>query len=582
MAVRRLLLAALLFAALPAFAMNSWLVSGPPTILSVTVTSGYFSGSPTSGTLISPIVVATTGSFTGTLTLGGADAAKFAISGSNLNTAATLTPGIDYALTITPTQAGYVNSGKPTPIHVYGGLQYYMSVSGDDANSGTSTGSPWRTTAHNVHCADTINAAAGSYPPQSLGFNTWGVSTCPNNDNVAWVKCSGTLGTCLVNGDYLNKGAVTIDQSYWGVQGFQATDPSNPYGGCFAIQPRFNTITVHHIAFANNVANTCPLAGVDGSGFGGSIGPSSYDYWVWAGNLVWNGAASSAFCGSAFSAAGPAQADNAPGSHALMVQNIGVGTTAGQNCVNGGVSGGETDGQGLILDRFDILGYKAIVTIENNLFVGNGGIGIHQFINGAGGSPVNVYVRNNTLYGNQQDPGECAYTTGELSLDNAGTATATDNIFAPTIAGKCAFPGVFAQTTAGIYPASLLDRNWLWNYVDSTNNIAISWETGYACLTGPRIPSPGTGNTTRQICPNNIVADPLFTGPTATPGQWFCSGFSDTMACAATTIARFTPTAPGSANFGFTHTTPVDQFNSTPFFRNVLHALPAALNPHGF
>ena len=266
----------------------------------------------------------------------------------------------------------------------------------------------------------------------------------------------------------------------------------------------------------------------------------------------------------------------------MIVQNIGVATTSGTNCANGGINGGETDGQGLILDRFDVLGFTSPVTIENNLFVGNGGMGFHQFINGTGGSPTNIYVRNNTLYGNNQDPGQCSYTIGEMGLNNAGAATAVDNIFAATIAGKCAFPGVFALYTSGVFPQSLIDRNWMWNYIDSVNNLAISWETGYACLTGPRIPSPGTGNTTHSICPNNVVANPAFAGPTVTPGQWFCSGFTDTMACAATTIAHFTPTAGGSTNFGFTHVAAVDQFNSTPFFRNVLHALPAALNPHGF
>ena len=519
MAVRFFLALLLWLYAVAAWAGSSWLVSGPPTITSVVLTRAYFTGSQPSGTTISPIVVNTTGVFTGALSLGGPDAAKFSISGSDLVSAAALTPGIDYAVDIIPTQAGYINSGYPTRVFIYGGLNYYMAVGGSDSNSGTSAGSPWLSTHHDIHCGDTINAAAGSYLPQAFGFNTWGAVSCPNNDNVAWVKCSGTLGDCLVNGDYLNKGAISIDMSYWGVQGFEATDPSNPYGACFAIQPRFQTVTIHHIVFANNVANTCPLAGVDGSMWDGGTGPSSYDYFVWSGNLVWNGAVSSAFCGSAFSVGFPRMADNALGSHALITQNIGIDTTAGQNCSSGGVSGGETDGSGIILDRLDILNYTAALTIENNLFVNNGGIGIHQFINGTGGSPVNVYIRNNTSYGNQQDPGECAYTTGEFSLDNAGTTTLTDNILSATIAGKCGFPGVFAQKTAGIYPQSILDRNWLWNSIDHTNNISISWDTGYQCLSGSPIGSPGSGNTTHSICPNNVVADPLLQVHYRPPGN---------------------------------------------------------------
>ena len=175
---------------------------------------------------------------------------------------------------------------------------------------------------HPVHCADTVSAAPGAYLASSLGSGVWGVSTCPNNDNVAWLKCASTLGSCTVTGDYLNKGSIAIDQSYWGVQGFQATDPSAPFGACFAATPRFNNVTVHHIAFANNVANTCPLAGYDTTEYAGGTGPSAVDYFVLRGNLSWNGTQSSTFCGSGISLASMANADNAQGPHNYVGQNI--------------------------------------------------------------------------------------------------------------------------------------------------------------------------------------------------------------------------------------------------------------------
>ena len=107
---------------------TSWLPTGLPAITGVALSNGYFTGTPTAGTTIGALSVTTTGvTFTGTLTLGGADAAKFSISGSNLqaNPATTLSAGVDYALTVTATQTGQLNSGVPQPIHVYGGVSLF-------------------------------------------------------------------------------------------------------------------------------------------------------------------------------------------------------------------------------------------------------------------------------------------------------------------------------------------------------------------------------------------------------------------------------------------------------------------------
>ena len=80
----------------------------------------------------------------------------------------------------------------------------------------------------------------------------------------------------------------------------------------------------------------------------------------------------------------------------------------------------------------------------------------------------------------------------------------------------------------------------------------------------------------------SLVKTLLLTGPITVPGQWNCATFADTRACAAATLTAYTPTASGSSAYGFTALPAVDTWNSTPFFRNVLHNAPAALNPHGF
>ena len=573
--VRSLLLASLLCAGGLAWARGvSWLPSGPPAITGVTLSPGYFTGSPTAGTTIGAIQVVTSGAtFTGTETLGGSDASQFAIVGGNLQAAATLSSGRDYDLTLTPTQAGLYNSGIPVPIHPYGGATYYMSPTGSDSNNGTSSGTPWATTAHNIHCADTILAAAGEYAPQSFGFFTWGTVSCPANDNVAWVKCA-TAFTCDVNGDYLNKGAINIDVSYWGVQGFTATDQVNQNGACFSIQPRTN-VTIHHVVFANDVANICPLGGFGSSEYGGATGPGSVDYTMFIGDLVWNGAHSPLFCGSAMAQNSLTASDLAPGPHILWAQNVVVTTWSGVNCAGNGQGGGETDGQGYMLDDLFQHNYLGLVVLENNLAVGNGGAGWH--IN----SFTVTRVRNNTFVGDIQDPNNCPNTIGEM-WTNAGIATVTNNIAVSYIYRRCSALQAFAQDIEGMSSGTIIDLNWLWNTADNTQ-IAVTWNSGFGCANGSQVPNPGQNSYNSLHCPGDVVGDPLLVGPTAPPNsEWVCSGISDTWTCTAAFRARFVPTASGSSGFGFMVPVAADQYNSTQFFKNVYHALPAALNPHGF
>ena len=213
-----------------------------------------------------------------------------------------------------------------------------------------------------------------------------------------------------------------------------------------------------------------------------------------------------------------------------------------------------------------------------------GGPGFHQGVLGSISYPQLTIVRNNTFYGDNLDPNNRPFAYGEMVLDQIGTILATGNIAVSTLYTKCGggILGVFAQALSGALHATVFDLNWLWNTANSAY-ISSSFNTGYSCASGPGIASPGQGSTTLLYCPGNTVADPQMVGPTAAPNtQWFCSGFSDTQACAATVIGHFTPTASGSTAFGFRALAPTDQWNSTPFFKNVLHALPAALNPHGF
>lgn len=86
------------------------IVSGSPTITSITLSNTTFTGGSPSGTVVGAITVNMTGgSFSGSLSVGGTNASDFAISGSNLVTSGVVANG-SYSITITATQTGVSNS----------------------------------------------------------------------------------------------------------------------------------------------------------------------------------------------------------------------------------------------------------------------------------------------------------------------------------------------------------------------------------------------------------------------------------------------------------------------------------------
>ncbi len=53
-----------------------------------------------------------------------------------------------------------------------------------------------------------------------------------------------------------------VDKSYWGVQGWEiTTSASDTYGTCFMAQPNYVPAEIHHIIFANDIANGCSQGG---------------------------------------------------------------------------------------------------------------------------------------------------------------------------------------------------------------------------------------------------------------------------------------------------------------------------------
>ncbi len=290
---------------------------------------------------------------------------------------------------------------------------YYISPTGDDHNTGTSSSAAWATPNHAVNCGDVIIAAPGAYDNSHFGTQQWGtVANCPSTSG-------------------------GIDKA---VEGFTATQAAtaNQEGfavGCYSATSE-TSATLHHIAYINDVAS-----GGDAAGFGSYsyTGPGGgVDQYALVGAIAYNAAPSQAgggICGSGISLIPVDGPDTSPGTHVFV-----AGAFSYDN-INSPVGAGcNTDGEGLIFDSWGIQPYSYQAVAEQNVFWGNGGPGFEAFPQGNGTSDdqATIVIFGNTSYGNYQDPKHVG--AGELFLNQVYPSTAshtfTDNIFEPTMASS--------------------------------------------------------------------------------------------------------------------------------------------------
>ena len=186
---------------------------------------------------------------------------------------------------------------------------------GSDSNNGTSLSTSWLTPNHSVNCGDTITAAASTaYDARNFTNGKWGTVSCAAGNNVAWLKCV-TFDACkITTSTYFG---MFVSASYWGVQGWEVTTSgTNTAYKCFGSSP---SAPIHHIIFANNIANGCQADGISGgSGDGVSVG----DYIAIVGNIVHAAAQSSASCYAGIKIGFPVQLDSLPGTHIYIAQNF--------------------------------------------------------------------------------------------------------------------------------------------------------------------------------------------------------------------------------------------------------------------
>ena len=273
---------------------------------------------------------------------------------------------------------------------------YFISPNGSDSNDGLSASLPWLSPSHSLNCGDVIIAAPGEYSAGDFYTGKWGTVNCPEGNNVAWLQCA-TFDTCKISSTTTQ--GMYVDTSYWGVQGWEVTTSSYIYGTCFNIQPRSSSI--HHIIFANNVANGCMGGGFSASSRASS---ASVDYIVFVGNIAYNTARAGGVCTSGFNIYQPIASDTAAGTHMYIAGNFAYDNHDANPC--GGTA--PTDGEGINFDTFDFSqgggpAYTRQSVAQNNIVVGNGGRGILVNNNNTGGSHASFYVKYNTAYGNNSD-----------------------------------------------------------------------------------------------------------------------------------------------------------------------------------
>jgi hypothetical protein len=404
---------------------------------------------------------------------------------------------------------------------------YYISPSGSDSNSGTSASSPWLTPNHAVACGDVISAAPGTYSAGNFGNGKWGTVSCPAGNNVAWLQCA-TFDTCRITatgGD-----AMWVDKSYWGVQGWETSTNSTQVGACYHVGPSSGGV-VHHVIFANDVANGCMGGGFNAYDTSTS---SSVDYITYIGDVAYNAAQGSGACYSGFNVYQPIASDTASGTHNYVAGSFAYGNVDGNPCAGTA----PTDGEGINFDTWDFdegrgTPYTQQGAMENNIAVFNGGRGVYVENSNAGSAHATIYMNGNTLYGNNSQMTQAFCSgNGDLAIYNASDVTATGNLVQTNSATMCASAQPkYAIAISTDNATDVVNDNFA---VGTNGNNTFSYSSGSFAFGALNV----------------FGTSPSYANP-VNPGAPSCSGAANVPACMATLIANFTPTNAAAKAFGY-------------------------------
>jgi hypothetical protein len=362
-----------------------------------------------------------------------------------------------------------------TPLHTY-----YMAASGcNDANAGTSAGSPWCTPNHAVVCGDVIIAASGTY---NGDFATWGtVSTCPSVSGgidgaggvyAAILLCGGTdlgSGGCQINcstgacnaghvgsgGSAAKSSGMNVNQSNWAVEGWTINGNGASHRG-FQVDSCLTTTTViHHVFFINDIAyNAAQGYDTNDCGYNHNTNGNGTDYWGVVGSIAQN-AAQDTICLGAVDLVAPSNSDTNAGTHAFIYGNFSYNNLV--TCAS--------DGEDYMADTLDAHGWVGTAAFINNIGWSAQRYGLQVFYQAknVGTTSTVVDVYNDTMYHNNIG-GTASSSLGEFNIQSTVSAlpwaiTVQNNVgysdFAHGTAGSTAVNyalavgGSYANTTIG-------------------------------------------------------------------------------------------------------------------------------------
>jgi hypothetical protein len=412
------------------------------------------------------------------------------------------------------------------------------SGGGNDSNNGTSASAPWLTPNHAVNCGDVISAVPGTYSASNFNIGDWGPVSCPAGNNVAWLKCA-TFDACKISASGTQ--GMKITASFWGVQGWEAAG-SGAFAGCFVVRPPSTSTTIHHIIFANDIANGC----IDGGFSAFNNGNASVDYIVYVGNIAYNAAQASDSCASGFNIYQPVKSDSAAGTHMYVAGNFAWKNLNPNPCAGTA----PTDGEGIILDTFDgsqgglPAPYDQQAVVFNNITIANGGRGILILNNQSGSSHSHIFVYQNTSWGNDTDVNQNGGGSyGDIEASRSSNTSMTLNLSEATTATCCGGFALYA---------------YMVNSGDATVSASNNWGYSAAGHNGGAQSSGGFSYGTSVLGTNPNFSNPII------PGAPNCGSASNVTSCMATLIANFTPTTAAAKAYGYQ--VPSTSRNSDPLF----------------
>lgn len=407
-----------------------------------------------------------------------------------------------------------------SPIAAFGNTYYLApaAVGGNDHNNGLSYNSPWLTPNHSLNCGDVILAREStSYDWRNFNSGHWGNVSCPGGNNVAWLKCA-TFDACKI---WSSGEGINVDHSYWGVQGWEVTVADGTNGFCFGAGPSYSHWTnIHHIIFANDIANGCQHGGF--STF--NLGTAGVDYISIIGNLAFNAIKGNAHCYTAIDIYQPVQSDWVSGTHIYIADNIAWGNYQPSYCDGVQAWGGD----GIILDTLDgsdgnlPYPYGAQAVVQNNIVIGNGGHGIEVQNNVRGSYHAPVFIAYNTSWGNeenyQQQP---AHLCSEILLNSAYNVQERYNLVSTRSATQCAGNPIYALSAYNVNGTVWSYGNFAFGY---NGQNAFKWAAG-----------------TFDYDSSNTFGQYPYLQNAYTPGAPHCGGTGSVSNCMGWLMSNFTP-----------------------------------------